>query len=76
MIQLKDKSYDEEELQKLLFDEKISVLDYCMHRSEKKKQQFITFCRKRGMAQDDDSASAFLKYELEKIEDSHIEGLD
>lgn len=76
MIQLKDKFYEEEELQKLLFDKKITVLDYCMHHSEEKRKHFLDYCRKNKLPQNDDSASAFLAKELKDIENTHIEGLD
>ena len=68
--------YDENVLQELLFDSKISWMEYTYHHSQENIDAFNEFCREKGLEENEESASAFSDYELKCEEEAHSDSLD
>ena len=68
--------YNEEVLQELLYNEKITWLEYIYEQSQDKIDAFKEFWRERGLQESEESASAFSDYELKCEEDAHTDSLD
>ena len=68
--------YNEDVLQELLYNEKITWLEYIYHHSQEKIDAFKEFCREKGLQENEESATAFSDYELKCEEDAHTDSLD
>ena len=75
MIELKG-FYDVNVLQELLYNEKITWMEYIYHHSQEKIDAFNEFCREKGLQENEESASAFCDYELKCEEKAHTDSLD
>ena len=75
-IKLENRNYDQNELDQMLIEEKITALDYVTHISEERTEKFKKYCEKLNVPQDDDSAGSFMNFLLREEEKSHTEGLD
>lgn len=60
--------YSEAELLNLLAEGKITRLDMVMHRSEEETKEFIAFCQKNELKQDEYAAALFLDHLTEETE--------
>lgn len=67
MVELKG-YYNEEYLHRLLYDGKISRLEYIYHHSEERKMIFLDYCHEHGLPITEVSAEQFMQYELEEEE--------
>lgn len=60
--------YSEPELMTLLREDKITRLDFVMHRSEEETNEFIKFCKDNDLQQDEYAAALFLDHLAEEID--------
>lgn len=60
--------YNEEYLHRLLYDGKISRLEYIYHHSEERKMIFLDYCHEHGLPVTEASAEQFMQHELEEQE--------
>lgn len=67
---------NDESPEKLLYDGKISSLDYVARYFEDKRIEFEEYCKAKGLPQNDSSAWQFMDYLLKEEESAHTEGLD
>lgn len=67
MVELKG-YYNEEYLHRLLYDGKISRLEYIYHHSEERKMIFLDYCHEHGLPITEVSAEQFMQHELEEEE--------
>ena len=68
--------YNEQVLNELLYDGKITQLEYIYHHSEERIAEYEEYCERRKLPENEDSADAFTKYLLKREEYSHTEGMD
>ena len=68
--------YNYENMKLMLHSGEITTLDYVYHQSEQLKQQYIDYCKKRGLQQDEKSAQTFLEWSLNQEITAHTEYLD
>ncbi len=68
--------YNEEVLQELLHEEKITCLDYVYHYSQEMIDEFKDYCKQNGLQEDEQAANKFLDWQLLMEEEAHTEGLD
>ena len=73
---LENRFYDQGELAKMLYDGKISGIDYVTHQSEERTNQLKEYCAKRAVPENEESAGSYLNHILREEERSHTEGLD
>ena len=73
---LEKRFYGQDVLGQLLYEEKITGLDYVTHQSEERTNQFKEYCARRAVPEDEESAGNFMNYLLREEERSHTEGLD
>lgn len=60
--------YSDADLINLLGEGKITRLDMVMHRSEEETKEFIAFCQKNELQQDEYAAALFLDHLTEETE--------
>ena len=60
--------YREPELMALLGEDKITRLDFVMHRSEEETNEFFKFCKENDLQQDEYAAGLFLDHLAEEID--------
>lgn len=68
--------YNEETLEQLLYEGKITRLEYIYHHSQEMKDEFSDFCRQNNLEENDESAEKFWDNLLQMEEEAHINGLD
>lgn len=68
--------FNEEVLQKLLYEGEIDHLTFVYHHSENKKNAFVHYCHEKGIPQDDTAAQQFIKDELKIEEECHTPHID
>jgi hypothetical protein len=68
--------YNDDTLKPMLHNGEITTLDYVCHQSEQMKQQYIDYCKERGLQQDEKSAHTFLEWSLNLEEKEHTDYLD
>ena len=68
--------YNEEVLQELLHEEKITYLDYVYHHSQEMIDEFKDYCNQNNLPEDELSANKFLDWQLQMEEEAHTDGLD
>ena len=68
--------YNDDTLKPMLHNGEITTLDYVYHQSEQLKEQYIDYCKKRGLQQDEKSAQTFLEWSLNHEEVVHTDYLD
>ena len=68
--------YNEEVLEELLFDSKITRLEFIYHHSQERIDDFKAYCQKRGLQEDEASAESFSDCLLKKEETAHTDMLD
>lgn len=73
---LENRFYGQDVLSQLLYEEKITGLDYVTHQSEERTNQFKEYCTRRAVPENEESAGNFLNHLLCEEEKSHTEGLD
>ena len=73
---LENRFYSQDELAQMLYDGKISGIDYVTHQSEERTNQFKEYCAKRAVPENEESAGSYLNHILREEERSHTEGLD
>lgn len=73
---LENRFYDLNELAQMLYEEKISGLDYVTHQSEETTHDFKEYCARRAVPENEESAGNFMNYLLREEERSHTVGLD
>ena len=73
---LENRFYGQDVLSQLLYEEKITGLDYVTHQSEERTNQFKEYCARRAVPEDEESAGNFMNYLLREEERSHTVGLD
>ena len=75
-ITLENRFYSQDELDQMLYDGKISGIDYVTHQSEETTHDFKKYCARRAITENEESAGNYLNYLLREEERSHTEGLD
>lgn len=73
---LENRFYGQDVLSQLLYEEKITGLDYVTHQSEERTNQFKEYCARRAVPENEESAGNYLNHLLRDEERSHTEGLD
>ena len=73
---LENRFYGQDVLSQLLYEEKITGLDYVTHQSEERTNQFKEYCTRLGVHENEESAGNFMNYLLREEERSHTVGLD
>lgn len=73
---LENRFYGQDVLSQLLYEEKITGLDYVTHQSEERTNQFKEYCTRLGVHKNEESAGTFMNYLLREEERSHTVGLD
>ena len=73
---LENRFYGQGELAQMLYDEKITGLDYVTHQSEEQTRDFKEYCARRAVPENEESAGTFMNYLLREEERSHTVGLD
>ena len=68
--------YNDDTLKPMLHNGEITTLDYVYHQSEQMKEQYIDYCKKRGLQQNEKSAQTFLEWSLNHEEVVHTDYLD
>ena len=68
--------YNDDTLKPMLHNSEITTLDYVYHQSEQLKEQYIDYCKKRGLQQNEKSAQTFLEWSLNLEEKEHTDYLD
>lgn len=59
--------YNDEILNKMLEEEKISHLEYIFHHSPEMKAEFEEFCNEKGLTQDEKAARAYFDHWMEEV---------
>ena len=73
---LENRFYSQGELAQMLYDEKITGLDYVTHQSEEQTRDFKEYCARRAVPENEESAGNYLNHILREEERSHTDGLD
>ena len=68
--------YNEEVLEELLFDGKITRLEFIYHHSQERIDDFKAYCQKRGLQEDETAAEAYADFRLKREENAHVDTLD
>lgn len=68
--------YNEDVLEELLYNGEITRLEFIYHHSQERKDDFKSYCQKRGMQENEAAAEAFCKYLLKREENAHVDNLD
>lgn len=68
--------YNENVLEELLYNEKISRLEFIYHHSQERIDDFKAYCQKRGLQEDEAAAEQYSDFILQRQEESHTELLD
>lgn len=69
-------SMDEDDLYQMLYDGKITRLEFIKFQSSEMRHEFYSFCRKNNYNADDTAAEKFFDWMLEEEEKAHTDGLD
>ncbi len=69
-------SIDEETLYQMLYDGKISRLEFVKFQSTEIRHEFYSFCRKKKYNADDKAAEKFFDWMFAEEEKAHTDGLD
>lgn len=75
-IKLENRFYNLDELNQMLYEKKITLLDYVTHQSEERTNEFKGYCERRGVPENEGSAGNFMNFLIREEERSHTEGLD
>jgi hypothetical protein len=75
-IKLENRFYSQDELDQMLYDEKITGLDYVTHQSEENTAKFKEYCTRLDVPENEESAGNYMNYLLREEERSHTVGLD
>ena len=73
---LENRFYGQDVLSQLLYEEKITGLDYVTHQSEEQTRDFKEYCARRAVPENEESSGNYLNHLLREEERSHTEGLD
>lgn len=68
--------YNENVLEELLYNEKISRLEFIYHHSQERIDNFKAYCQKRGLQEDEAAAEQYSDFILKRQENAHTELLD
>ena len=68
--------YNEDVLEELLYDGKITQLEAIYHHSQERIDDFKSYCQRRKIQEDEDAAKAYADYRLKRIEHAHTDMLD
>lgn len=68
--------YNEEVLQELLYNKKITTLEYVYHHSKERIDDFKKYCQKRGIEETEEAAKAYCDFLLKREEYAHVDDLD
>lgn len=68
--------YNEETLEELLFDGKITRLEFIYHHSQERIDDFKKYCQKRQLQENEAAAEAYTDFLLKKEETEHVNELD
>ena len=68
--------YNEDVLEELLYNGKITQLEAIYHHSQERIDDFKTYCQKRGLQEDEAAAEAYSDFILKHQENAHTELLD
>lgn len=68
--------YNENVLEELLYNEKISRLEFIYHHSQERIDDFKAYCQKRGLQEDEAAAEQYSDFILKRQENAHTELLD
>ena len=68
--------YNEDVLEELLYNGKITQLEAIYHHSQERIDDFKTYCQKRGLQEDEAAAEAYCDFILKRQENAHMELLD
>lgn len=75
MTELRD-FYNEEDLDKMLYEGEITHLQYVQHHSQQMKDDFEEFCRKNDLEENEEAANKFKDHLLKCEEDAHTDLID
>lgn len=68
--------YNENILGEMLAKGEITRLEYVYHHSEEMRDDYIGFCKEKGLEQNEQSAEDFMEYQKNQEEAAHTECLD
>lgn len=68
--------YNEDVLEELLYNNKISTLEYIYHHSQERIDDFKKYCQRRGTDETEEAAKAYCNFLLKREENAHVENLD
>ena len=68
--------YNEDTLDELLYNEKITRLEYIYHHSQERINDFKEYCRKRNLQENEAAAEQYSDFILKRQENAHTDMLD
>ena len=68
--------YSEEYLDELVYEGKITRLEYIYHHSQEMIDEFKDYCSQNGLKEDETAANKFMDWQLQMEEQAHTDGLD
>lgn len=68
--------YNENVLEELLYNDKITLLEAIYHHSQERIDDFKAYCQKRNLQEDEAAAEAYYDFILKRQENAHSELLD
>ena len=68
--------YNEAVLEELLYNDRITLLEFIYHHSQECIDDFKAYCQKRGLQEDEAAAEAYHDFMLKRQENAHTELLD
>lgn len=68
--------YNEEHLDPLVYEGKITRLEYIYHHSQEMIDEFKDYCSQNGLKEDEPAANKFMDWQLQMEEQAHTDGLD
>ena len=68
--------YNEEYLDPLVYEGKITRLEYIYHHSQEMIDEFKDYCSQNGLKEDETTANKFMDWQLQMEEEAHTDGLD
>ena len=68
--------YNEEYLDPLVYEGKITRLEYIYHHSQEMIDEFKNYCSQNGLQEDETAANKFMDWQLQMEEQAHTDGLD
>lgn len=73
---MEEKKFNEVELQKKLYNNEITHLQYINKNTDLFRQEYLTFCTNKKLRVCEESAKEYLQYRVDMEKQRHVEGYD